>query len=156
MEAGLTHGATGAHELEDSGWPVLEHFFQGLSPVLDQGVKELDGGQHLAGGLDLGEIGARFLEQLGGVFGLEAAFFECFLVLEPVLVAAVLPVGEVLDIEAFAGFAQFVDDDVIGQAVVEHAVDEVAGGFGQAGDFAATSLGIYDLRITIYEDFDEG
>jgi hypothetical protein len=53
----------------------------------------------LAGGLDLGGVGTDFLEEFSGVFGLEAALFEQFLVFEPVLIAALLPVAEVLGVE---------------------------------------------------------
>ncbi len=35
----------------------------------------------------------------------------------------------------------FGDDGFVGDAVVEHLVDEVAGGFGEAGDLAVARVG---------------
>jgi hypothetical protein len=155
LEVRVAQGAGGVNEAEDIGRPGLEHLLEGFVPVLLEGGEDLKGGNEAAGGLDFGGIGAGFLEQFGGVFDLETVVFELFLVFEPVLIAAMLPVGEVLKVEAFTGFAQFVNDDVVGEAVVQHAVDQVAGGLGKAGDFAAASVRIGELRF-IYEGFDEG
>ncbi len=57
-----------------------------------------------------------------------------------VLVAAVFPIAEVLNIEVFAGFAQALEDGVIGKAFVEHAVYGLADVIGQACDFAVARV----------------
>ena len=54
-----------------------------------------------------------------------------------------------MGVEAFAGFAQFVDDHRVRQAVIEHAVDLLSECEGQAGDFAAAAAGgLAGLELT--------
>ena len=68
-----------------------------------------------------------------------------FLFADPVLVAALVPFGEVavselLDVigPTVAVLFEFIHDAAILSAVIEHAIDELAKVFGEAGDFAVT------------------
>jgi hypothetical protein len=70
------------------------------------------------------------------MFGLDASAFDAFLVFDPFLVAALFPIGKILGVQAFASFTEFVDDDVVGNAIVEHTVDHVASFFGESRYFA--------------------
>ncbi len=57
-----------------------------------------------------------------------------------VLVPAALPVGEVLNVEMLTGFAEALEDGVIGKAFVEHLVEGLADVIGQASDFAVARV----------------
>ncbi len=59
----------------------------------------------------------------------------------PVHVAASLPVGEILEVELAASRAEALEDDAVGEALVEHLVDGFAGFAGEAGDFAVAGSG---------------
>ncbi|MGH7868198.1 MAG: hypothetical protein ACREP9_11400, partial [Candidatus Dormibacteraceae bacterium] len=103
-------------------------------------LKELEGGDIVASAAHVGKVRlADFTEEIDD--GLDEGFgaFELRLLLEVILVTALDPVGEVLGIEAFAGVTQFIDDDPSGQAIIEHAVEHVAGGFWEPGNFAITA-----------------
>ena len=64
---------------------------------------------------------------------------EAFLVQEPILVAALVPVGDVASGDGVAELSQGGDDFLVSDTVFEHVVDEVALGFGERGDFAVTA-----------------
>jgi hypothetical protein len=58
------------------------------------------------------------------------------------------PVAEIVFVEVFASVAQLFDDDLVGEAIIEHAVDVAADGEGQAGDFAiAPGPGLAGLEL---------
>src|SRR5258706_9644868 len=90
------------------------------------------------------EVGGAFriLRKFLGGFILELRFFAALQGAKPMLIAAAFPALDVLVKKAgMAEFFEFGDDFVIGKAVVEHLVDELADFFGEAGDFAgATTL----------------
>jgi hypothetical protein len=67
---------------------------------------------------------------------------EAFLVQEPVLVATLVPVGNVARGNGVAELSQGSDDFFVSDTVFEHVVDEVALGFREGGDFAVTTATI--------------
>jgi len=97
-----------------------------------------------------GELGGGGLEANFGEFGCVVAAHEIeevvlmeaeaggvFLGKAPFAVAAVgFPVGDVLLIGTNAEFVEGTNNPVLGDVEREHAVDDVAEGFGEAGDFA--------------------
>ena len=110
--------------------------------MVEQGVEQLGGSDEIAGLNNEGGINIPgFAEEIEGEFGLSACALDELLVIEPVLVAALFSVGKVLGIDSFASLAEFVEDDMVGQAIIEHPVDQVAGGFGQASNFAVATGG---------------
>jgi len=66
-------------------------------------------------------------------------------VLEPILVTTSIPVAEIHLGEGVwqrDRALELTDDDTIRQAVLDHAVDEVPGCLGQAGNFAITRMAV--------------
>ena len=76
------------------------------------------------------------VEEVAGVFTEAGHFGEPILVGEIILETAVEPVGDIFVIEGEAVFGHFDFDDFERCAVFEEAVDDVALGFGELGDFA--------------------
>ena len=66
---------------------------------------------------------------------------QAFLVQEPVLVAALVPVGDVARGDGVAELCQGGDDLLVGDAIFKHVVDEVTLGFGEGSDFAVATPG---------------
>jgi len=75
-------------------------------------------------------------------FATGAQFIGPRLGVEPVLVAAGAPGPEVINREVFAVVAEFLEDDGVGEAVVEHFVDAFAEGPRETGDFAGAPAGM--------------
>jgi hypothetical protein len=95
---------------------------------------ELKGGMVELSGIEIGgEVRGGFLPGAG--LG-EPILFE-----EPVLVTALVPLGEVIGFEVFAVIAEPLDDVGIGDTVKEPVIDLVPDQFGQASDFAVTAVG---------------
>ena len=146
-QSGITEGAERVDGGEEAGGVGGERVAQRVVPVILKSRQELGGGDKVAGALEERRVGlAKLLEEVEGEFRLRLDASDGFLVAAIVLVAALFPVAKVLRVEARGGFAEFVDDDSIRQAVIKHAVDEVADRPGQAGDFAVAS-GVFGRRI---------
>lgn len=104
---------------------------------------------------ELGELGGSELEadfgELAGVVGaelleeivLEEASFERAVLCDApfAIAAASFPVGDVAFSDTKAEFAESVDDLGVGDVVAEHAVDHVADGVGETGDFSVAGAG---------------
>ena len=101
---------------------VTEQFARGGGGELEAGLGELEG---VGTGEEVGE------DLLAG-----AHFFAPEFVLDIILVTAVLPFGDIVSGQVRAQGAEVFFDFEIGRTVVEAGVDEVAGGFWEAGDFA--------------------
>ena len=151
----MAHVAEGVeHGKVPSGF-ALKEIGQGLVAMVLENGQELGPSNDLAGAVDGSGVGvAGLAEQFGDEFGVEFGALEGVLVPEVILVTAVDPVGEILGVEAVAGFAEFVDNDAGGEAVIEHAVDHVAGWFGEPGDFAVAA-GVCGVGFARGEVLDE-
>ncbi len=116
---------------------------------MHQGVEIVERGNFLANLLKLSGINvAGIADDIGGGFGLSAGAVVDGLGFEVILVTAETPIAEVVIIKVSGGFAQFFDDDFIGEAVIEHAVDFRTEGEGQASDLAvATGPGLAGLEL---------
>src|SRR6476646_9966881 len=91
---------------------------------------------------------ALIAEHVGSGFGLISGTVIDGLRFEVILVTAEPPVAEVVIIEMFAGVAELFDDDFVGHAIFNPAVDLVAKLGGKAGDFAiATGPGLAGLKL---------
>src|SRR5207247_1307780 len=77
---------------------------------------------------------SQLAEEIGRKFGFAFGLFNGLAVLEVILVTTLNPLRQALRVEALDAFAQFVNDDVIRQAIVEHEVDHVASRFWEPGD----------------------
>jgi len=123
----------------------------GVLLFIEHGLGELDefGGEE--GGEVVGEtLVAGLLGEVSGPFDELPGEGEGFLLLEPVLVAAVTPFGDILrgdgaaievfeeDVFDFREFTEPIEDHGGRVAVEEALVEFVADGFGEAGDFAGT------------------
>ena len=140
VEDGVGKVADGVDNIQVFGRGSLEQAFEGVVAVVAEGVKELNGSDLLAGAAEVGHVDiAVFLEELGEGFNHGFGALDGVQVFEVILVTALDPIGDVLGVEAAAVLAQFVDDDVVRQAVIEHAVEHVADVQGQAGDFAVAA-----------------
>jgi hypothetical protein len=87
---------------------------------------------------DFGELaGVVFAEVFEEIVLEEASFEGAILSDAPVAIAAAcFPVGDVAFGEFELEFIECVDDLGVGDVIAEHAVDHVADGIGEAGDFA--------------------
>ena len=70
-----------------------------------------------------------------------AHFFEQGLILEPVLITARVPAGDIIDVEAVTAFGEFVDDESVRGAVMKHEVQELALFGRQASGLAGAAMG---------------
>jgi hypothetical protein len=97
----------------------------------------MSGGDLEAGGgqVDVVVIG----EDVEDGFFADAVCGKAFLVQEPVLVAALVPVGNVARGDGVAELSQSGDDFLVGDAIFEHVVDEVTVGLGEGGNFAVAA-----------------
>jgi hypothetical protein len=148
-EAYVSGFAAGVDESDHFGRILLEGFLGDLFAVLHQCIHVLKEGDFLTSSLDLSGINvAAVAEHVGGAFGLISGAVIDGLGFEAVLVTAETPVADVVFVEVFAGIAEFFDDDFIGDAVIEQAVDLVAQLGGKAGDFAvAAGFGLAGLEL---------
>src|SRR5689334_8847144 len=64
---------------------------------------------------------------------------KAFLLQEPVVVATLVPVGNVARGDGVTELSQDSDDFLVGDAIFEHVVDEVTVGLGERGDLAVTT-----------------
>ena len=121
--------ADGASEFFGSGIELLAGF--GFEEELGEfGGSELEA--------DFGELaGVVFAEVFEEIVLEEASFEGAILRDAPVAIAAAgFPVGDVAFGEFELEFIECVDDLGVGDVIAEHAVDHVADGVGEAGDFA--------------------
>jgi hypothetical protein len=148
-EGGVGRVAAGVDESDHFGGILLEGFVSDLFAVLDESVHVLEKGDFLANSLDLGGINmAAVAEHVGGGFGLIARPVVDGLGFEVVLVTADTPITDVVFVEMFAGVTKSFDDDFIGDAVFDQAVDPVAKLGGKSGDFAvAAGFGLAGLEL---------
>ncbi len=154
FDGGVGHRGNGIDHGEVFGRVGPEEFLEGVIAIFPKGLEELRGGEEIAGAVDgSGVEVADFAEEVGGELHLGFGAGDGVLVFEVILVAALDPVGEVLEVEALAGVAEFVNDDFVREAIIEHAVKHVAGLFGESGDLAVAAgiYGILDLRFLIFD-----
>jgi len=137
FDGGVAHVAGDIHQVKVFGRLFLQCPGKGSFPVLANNVKELGGGDFVAGLEELGDsdIG-HFVDEFGSSFGLGFGAIEQGLVLEVVLVTAFSPVGEVLVVKACGMGAEVFEDGAVLVALVEEVVDALADGLGEASDFA--------------------
>ena len=92
---------------------------------------------------DFGELAGVVFAELFEEIVLEEASFKCAVLSDaPVAIATpCFPVGDVAFGDIELEFVQGVDDLGVGDVVAEHAVDHVADGVGEAGDFAVAGAG---------------
>ena len=144
-EEGTTHAGQGIEHAEVLGGVGFEGFFVGTGSELVELFGELRDGE-----LEAGQGEGRSIVFTGGFEQVRLGLgeeSEAFAVAEFVLVAAVEPVMDVGGIKGDASFSEFMGDGVIGGAIVEEVVDEVALFFGQAGDFTvAAGIGVAVLE----------
>ncbi len=90
---------------------------------------------------DFGEMcGVSGADIIGEVILAETFGDDAFLFKAPIVVAAAsFPVGDVAFGGADAVFGEGIDNLSVGNVVLEHEVDHVAKGFGEAGDFAVAT-----------------
>jgi hypothetical protein len=111
-----------------------------LSMGIEEEFAELGGGELET---DLGEMGSvGGAEVIGEVILAEACGDDAFLFEPPIVIAAAgFPIGDVADCDADAVFLDGIGDICVGNVVLEHEVDHVAKGFGEARDFAVAGFG---------------
>lgn len=130
----------GVHERDHSGGISRKRVASDLVAMVHQGAEVLEEGKFAAGALNFCWIRvAGLADDIGGGLGLDGGTVADGLGLEVVLVTAEAPIAEVVLVKVLAERAEFMDDDLIGEAVIEHEVDFIAEGGGQAGDFAVAA-----------------
>ena len=103
----------------------------------EQELAEVCGGDLKAHGRQLKSVVV--IEDVEDAFFADAVGVKAFLVEEPILIAALVPVGDVASGDAVAELGKRGGDVVVRDAVLEHTVNEVAFEFGEGGDFAITA-----------------
>jgi hypothetical protein len=137
---GVTHVGKGVHEGDKFAWVLFESVVDELIAVVHDTVQVLEESDLRTSLPDLRGIGeAALADEIGCGLGLGDGAAVEDLDLEVVLVTALTPVGEVSFVEVLAGRSEFFDDDFVGNAIVDHLVDLLAEGKGQASDFAVAS-----------------
>ena len=155
FDAGIGHDGDRVQHGEIPGGVALEEFLQGFVAVFEDCLEKLGASDQVAGAMNEHGVGIRrFLQEVGGEFHLGFSAGDGALVFEIILVTALGPIGNVLGVEAFPCLAEFIDDDAIRQAIIEHAVEHVASFFGQARDFAVPA-GIHRLGFVIGDLFED-
>jgi hypothetical protein len=126
--------ADGAGEFFGFGIKLLAGF------GFEEELGEFGGGELEA---DFGELAGVVFTKLFEEIVLEEACFECAILSDaPVAVAtASFPVGDVAFGDFELEFIESVDDLGVRDVVAEHAVEHVAEGEGEAGDFAVAGAG---------------
>jgi hypothetical protein len=94
-----------------------------------------------------GVLGAEKVEQ--GVLT-QTLVEQAFLVLEPILVTASIPIGDIPSRDAKTEFGESGNNLVIMIAILKHTIDEIAFEFGKGGDFAVSPAAC-DLGFGIQE-----
>jgi len=119
--------AESAGELKDAGGVLLEGLGIRFALVAHEELVELHEENHLVRLADaLGVI--ELLDEIGGAFVFDLEGFEVLLLVDPFLVSAEFPAGDVLVGDpGIAEFSELRCDVVIGDAVVEELVDGLAG-----------------------------
>jgi hypothetical protein len=91
---------------------------------------------------------AGFPDDIDGGLGLSSGAVVDGLGLEVILKTTETPIAEVVFVEVLASWAKLLDDDFVRKAVIDHAVDLLAEGEGQASDFAvAAGPGLAGLEL---------
>jgi len=82
------------------------------------------------------------LSEFEGEFAKRFRVDKVVLMLEPVLKTAGLPIGDVIDGEAWMAVGgQPIDDMLVRLTVIEHEIDVIANGAGKLGDFTDATAG---------------
>jgi hypothetical protein len=85
--------------------------------------------------------GAVFLlDDVGGEIEAEAHFLEPSLVAKPVLIAAGVPAGEVIDIKGVAMLGELLDDQGVRRTIAEHEIEPLTKVSRQASDLARSAV----------------
>ena len=133
----------GVDETGASGWVVADFGFEGRAVDGSEEMIEVEAADFVDGFADVA-VG-RGLGDGDGVFTAGVEVVLKLLFADPVLIAALVPfgevaVGELLDVvrPAMAMLVEFVHDAAVLRAVIEHAIYEFAQVFREAGDFAVT------------------
>jgi hypothetical protein len=111
-EAGIGEAANEVQDADVVFGLVDEHLFEDPIAVVHQSLHYLGGTDYVSRLGDRCGVGgaASFAQELDRMFRMRFGAVDQLLIFDPLLVAALLPVGEVLEVQAFAGFAEFVDD----------------------------------------------
>jgi hypothetical protein len=91
-----------------------------LVAVFEDGLVHLEVNNNHAGSVDHTDIDvAQCVEEIGGVLGLGFDVFGGLTLFDVFLIAALDPLGEAGGVEVLDRFAQFIEDDVVGQLMVD-------------------------------------
>jgi hypothetical protein len=85
------------------------------------------------------EVDIAVAEEVEGGFFVELVGSEALLQEEPILVAALEPIGDVAGGDVEATLGKGLDNGAVRGGVFQHLVDEVAFGLGEGSDFAGAA-----------------
>ena len=139
FEAAGSEAGKGIEHTQEVQRVGLDGLAQGIGTDFGNGFADEGGGNFMGGleGVDTlffaGKVEGQF--EAGAGFVEEAEFAEMF------LVAAFFPATDGVVSEVSAVWTELLADGGVGEAVVEHFIELVAEGFGEAGDGAAATMG---------------
>lgn len=92
-------------------------------------------------------------KQIGDKVEARSHFFEGNTFLEIILIAALAPTRQVGTADSEAVLAEFGDDSVVRDAIIEHGIDGITQVLREPGDVAVAAAGVWLLlRITSWTD----
>ena len=135
VDGWLDHFAEGVQDVEVAAGIGPQHVFKGPVAEFPDGVEELKVCDGEASVVDhTGIYIPEFAEQIGGEFALGFDVLNGLPLFEVICVTGLDPLSEAAGGETLGGFAQFIEDDVVRQTIVEHHVEHVARRFRKAGN----------------------
>ena len=138
FEAGFSEIAEG---VEDAGISTRlggDLVFEGGGVEVEEQTVHLGNGDTQAGSVQQRSIG--LANDIVGEVETRSHFLEPGLVLEPILVAASMPAGEIVGVELITTAAEFFGNRGVGFPIEEHAIDEIAEVAGETGNLAGAAV----------------
>jgi len=135
----LAGAGQGVEQAGESGAIAAELFVERLRSQIAQGLKNMEGAELEGGVIDFGSI--EIADELAGGFLPDACALDEGLLSQPIPVTALFPTRKVDGAEAFAVFAEALDNGPVSEAVPDHGIDLMADVSRQAGDIAVVAPG---------------
>ncbi len=151
-EAGVGHVAASVNEGDEFRWISFEGFPSERIAIFRERLDVFEQSDLSAGLLkpDWGQAAAGLAGEFGGRLSLQNSAIIDGLSFEVILITAEAPIAQIVLVEVLSCGSEALDDLLVGEAVVDQAIDLVAQGCGEAGDFAvAAALGLAGLELKL-------
>ena len=137
LDALAAEAREGIEEANENGGIVAQSLVEGSGIKISEKIRDDGGGHKECGFVDVA-VGI-FAEEVQGQLVPVVNRVEPLALLKPVLVTAVVPVGEIVLSEGFSVGAELLENSGVREAVLEQLIEPGANGFRQARDLALAS-----------------